>query len=126
MIVESFIISLIAPLISSLIWALYKLIYFKEFTSSNILTYSVTCNVLKLDISKYSKEVQPEKIYSILFTDDESKCDKSIYAIFIAFESLDDEKKLFKEVIGSEKYISIVVFASIVNSVFDITYRNPW
>ena len=64
-----------------------------------------------------SREVHRRNKKSIFSTDDESKCEKSIDIILLALGSLlsSEAKKLSKEEIGSEKYISIAVFDSIVN-----------
>ena len=83
----------------------------------------VTFDVLKLLKLISSREEHKSNIYEVSFTDDESKCDKSIYVIATALGSSSSyaEKKRFKEVISSEKCISTAVFALIVNSVVGST-----
>ena len=73
---------------------------------------------LKLDISKYSKEGQLYSIFFVLFTKDESKWEKSIKKIFLEFISNSPLKKFSRLLIGSEKWISIELFASITKGSF--------
>ena len=73
---------------------------------------------MKLDISKYSKEGQLYSIFFVLFTKDESKWEKSIKKIFLEFISNSPLKKFSRLLIGSEKWISIELFASITKGSF--------
>ena len=75
----------------------------------------LTFDVLKLLKLISSRELHPRNTSSVLFKDDESKCEKSIDFIFRIFPSPPLEKKESNVSQGSEKYISISVLASIVN-----------
>ena len=63
--------------LSSLSLISNTLIYDKLSVSSNKSEISFIFSILKVDISRYFKSLQPENILSILLTFDVLKCDKS-------------------------------------------------
>ena len=80
---------------------MYKLIYSKFITFSNIEIAYFTFSMLKFDTSRYFREVHPENIYSILIVEIVMNLDKS--SDFKELHPLNISSRLIKEDTSNEE-----------------------